>query len=111
MDVKYNPETSGLTIVFEPRDIRNYAVLMELVCEDTWKRKMYVPNFPEDFFKKFSVVNRKVAINFNFGHLEFCATFLDAVYWEMLNAHEDTSEIGLALYEIECHCADNSVLH
>lgn len=111
MDARYDPEEGNLVIVFTPCDIRDYAVLMELVFEDTWKQGMYVPDFSDDFFKNFFASNKGMMIRFNFAHLEFCATFLEAVYREMLEASEDTFEIEMILDEVVRYCADNSIVH
>lgn len=111
MDVGYDSETGVLAIAFTPRDIRDYALLFQLVLEEEMGMGTCVPNFSKDFFRKFSDSSEKVTITFDCEYLEFCVIFLEEVWMEMIDDGDDTSIMERFLEHVVPLCADNSVLH
>lgn len=104
MNLRYYRNEGSIVISFDPAEMQDSLLLMELVWEDEWYRGTKVPDWRGDFFRSLATSSMKPQIKFDYQFLEFAIVFLEETCMEWANKGVDTLMLEKFLDEITEFC-------
>lgn len=79
MDMNFSILGYNLTICFNPNEISDAALCMQLLFEEGKSKGYSVPFFEKDFFRKFAASRERIGLVFEFDDLGFAISFIEEV--------------------------------
>ncbi|MBI5078354.1 MAG: hypothetical protein HZB11_03280 [Candidatus Yonathbacteria bacterium] len=79
MDANFSVSKCNLTLYFNPNETGDASLCMQMFFEEKKSKGYSVPNFEEDFFRKFANSRKSVGLVFEYDDIGFAIGFIEEV--------------------------------
>ncbi|HBB44051.1 MAG: hypothetical protein UW27_C0017G0113 [Parcubacteria group bacterium GW2011_GWA1_44_13] len=110
MEAFYSMDEGSVTLLVHPSEAEATLVRMQLFLEEKQERGNSVPDFPENFFMKFSASKKMIPLVFGFRNADFAISFIEEFIHSTDSDYENAEDLKHFLYKYKVEYSISSTI-